>query len=390
VSFDNTRLSDASAPDVSTAPTRAEISLAAVTHNLQVIKRLAGNASIMAVVKADAYGHGARRLATHIAESGVKDFAVATIPEALDLRDAGVEGSILVFSPPTDAELGIMESAGLDLHVSSLSRAETIASRGYSGRIHLKVDTGMTRVGVHLNEVEHAVRLLEKSPGIELHGIWTHLATADDRGSPFAEIQIERFRAAIASVRDSFACTHVANSGALLNHREQLDLDASVLVRPGITLYGLSPSPEVDLAAQHDLRPAMRYVSRVTRVQKVDRGTSVSYSQRWYADDQTNIATVQAGYADGYPRILTNKGRVSVRGREYPVAGTVCMDAFMIDAGADTDVAFGDEVILFGPGGPSCFEVARRAQTITYELTCRVSSRVPRAYIQGNHSEDSR
>jgi alanine racemase len=371
-------------------PTRAEISLGAIRHNVALLRDMAGAATIMAVIKADAYGHGAERIGPFLESLHVDCFAVATLSEAQALRAAGIRGRILVFAPPVEAELPFFADLDLDVNVTSLEIATLLSEHRFSGRVHLKVDTGMARVGVAPEEVERALDVLARTPALKTEALWTHLATADEVDSDFVAIQIDRFEEAIAPFRDAAPFTHVANSGALLNHRHRLTLNDRCMVRPGITLYGLSPSPETDQALREGFKPAMRLVSRISHVHDVDADTTVSYSRRWRAERATTIATVQAGYADGVPRSLTNRGFVGVGGRLLPVAGTVCMDALMVDAGTisagETDpvrteaVRIGDEAVLFGTGGPSCFEVARAAGTITYEITCRVSSRVQRTY----------
>jgi alanine racemase len=363
------------------SPTRAEISLGAISHNVGLLRQLSGKATIMAVVKADAYGHGAPRVARHLEKLGIENFAVATIQEAVELREAGVGGRMLVFAPPLAAEITLIETFGLDVSLTSLDQIEMVRRSGFGGRVHLKVDTGMRRVGIRTEEIALA---LKAARSLNLTAIWTHLATADDESSGMVRDQLEQFDAGIAAYRDEVEFVHVANSGALLNHRDNLELGDRTMVRPGITIYGLSPSPDVDQAARAGLRPAMRVVSRVSHMQTVHEGESVSYSRRWYAQSETRVATVQAGYADGVPRALTNKGTAGIGGAVHPIVGTVCMDAFMVDLGPDGKADVGDEAILFGPGGPSCFDVARAAGTITYEIACRVSPRVIRLYDEGD------
>jgi alanine racemase len=366
------------------SPTYAHVSLDAIAHNITLLRSLAGRATIMAVVKADAYGHGARRIAPYLQGLGIERFAVATVAEALELRMAGVSGRILVFAPAIPDEVPLLNDAQIDANVTSVRQARLLASQGFRGYVHLKVDTGMTRVGVATDEVGLALDHLGGSSTITVDSLWTHLATADDEESDFVEAQLERFETAIAGVRRSVPFVHVANSGALLNHRHVLALGDGVIVRPGITIYGLSPSPDRDQAGENGFRPAMRLVSRVSHVRDVSAGTTVSYSRRWTAPVDTRIATIQAGYADGVPRALTNCGEVGLRGVRRPITGTVCMDALMVDVGSEVEVQAGDDAVLFGAGGPSCFEVARRAGTITYEITCRVSGRVQRVYSVDN------
>ncbi len=374
------------------AATRAEIDLSKLRHNVKLIHARAVRAGIMAVVKADAYGHGAVAIARELQRSGVSRFAVATVWEAIELRQGRIQDPILVLSPAIPGTLPLYEAHGLGVTVNSLEVAEDVAEfvrPDHGLEVHLMIETGMGRIGTRIENVERAVRLLSSRAGIRLESIWTHLATADETASDYVELQLDRFARAIHTVRDSAPFIHVANSGALLNHHGLLDLGERSLVRPGIALYGLSPSPEFDQAAAAGFRPIMRFRTVVGHVQEMHDGESVSYARRWVSEGDRVVATVAAGYADGYPRNLTNKGKMGIRGRLYPVAGTVCMDMTMLDIGRSSEtpqVHRGDEVIIFGDGGPSCFDVSRAAGTITYELTCRVGQRVPRDYLHPGSS----
>ncbi len=374
-----------SRPDGIGALTRAQIDLSALRHNLAVMRGLAGEAGMIGVVKADAYGHGAVPIARELSSLGVERFAVATVTEGVKLRAAGIEEPVLVFTAALPQNLQAYADNDLGVTIASLDVAEEVARFAGSVRpleVHLKVDTGMGRIGVQPSALERVAGRLMGSRGVDVASVWTHLATADEPESDYVEQQLEVFSQAITHLRDDVRFTHVANSAALLNHRHLLDLDRRSFVRPGVSLYGLSPSADVDLAADAGLRPVMRLVSVVTHVKRVPSGASVSYSRRWTATGERTVATVGAGYADGYPRILTNRGHIGIGGRFCRVAGTVCMDMTMVDAGAGAlpDIVPGAEAVLFGEGGPSCFEVARASGTITYEIACRVSARVPREY----------
>lgn len=340
----------------------------------------------MAVVKADAYGHGAPRIARQLQAVGIGHFAVATIPEAIELRKAGVGGRVLVFAPPLAGEMPAFEEFELDVNLTSLEQIDIVRKAGFGGRAHLKIDTGMRRVGIQRTEVAQS---LKAAGPLDVVSLWTHLATADDEHSAMVRQQLELFDACISDFRGEMEYTHVANSGALLNHRDHLDLGEGTMVRPGIAIYGLSPSPEVDQAARAGFRPAMRVVSRVSHTQRVPAGQSVSYSSRWHAPADTQVVTVQAGYADGVPRALTNAGMVGLGDALHPIVGTVCMDAFMADLGPDGSARVGDDAVVFGAGGPSCFDLARAAGTITYEIACRVSSRVVRQYHESDGDGNS-
>ena len=375
----------------------AEIDLAALRHNVCVLQRQAGEAPLMGVVKADAYGHGAVEVARALRAEGVRHFGVATVPEGVALREAGLGGPILVFAAPLPHHLPAYAQHGLDVTVPSREVAEAAieAARQHGPlRVQLKVETGLGRIGVAPGEAADVARRLHAAaPSVTLAGIWTHFATAEEAGDPFAAEQLARFRAVLGDLADVRRANpdlrvHSASSGALWSFRASYTGLAPALVRPGIALYGLASEPET--ATFTDLRPVMRFVSRVTHLKTVEAGTTVSYDRTWRAARRSRIATVGAGYADGYPRRLSNRGEVGIGGRRYPVAGLVCMDMLMVDLGdpdgPGTDVRVGDEVVLFGAGGPSLFEVARWAETIPYEICCGIAARVPRWYAFGTPS----
>lgn len=365
--------------------TVAEVRLDHLRHNAVVLQRLAGDAPLMAVVKADAYGHGAARVAQALREEGVRHFAVATVPEGIALRQAGLSDQLLVFGAPLPHQLPAYARHRLDVTVSSRSLAEALCDFAQEDRplsVHLKVDTGMRRVGVDAAEAIDVARRLDAAPHIRLRGLWTHFATAGT-DAPFAAEQMQRFRPVVDAVGHLSEHVHVANSDALLFLRDALSMSprGKGLVRAGIALYGMAGDEAA--AKQAGLRPALRFTSRVTQVREIEAGTSVSYGRLWTADRPTRIATVGAGYADGYTRLYTNKAEVGIRGTRFPVIGAVCMDMFMVDLGAHPlgdDVVAGDEVVLVGEGGPSVYEAAAWADTITYEVCCRIGRRVPRRY----------
>ncbi len=353
--------------------TRAHVSLDALRHNARVLTRLAAPARLMAVVKADAYGHGAVPTARALAGMGVDAFAVATVPEAIALRQAGQEGRILVFAPPREETLPAYMNYTLDASVSSLEAAGVVAVSGLPLPVHLKVDTGMHRLGIAPEDVAEALRLL--GPPLSLAALWTHYAMADAATDTFTAEQVARFQAARALAPD--VPVHVSNSYSLLSGQGMMP--GAAWVRCGVSLYGLMEEGN----RQHGLQEAMQFTSRIVASRRVERGEGVSYGLTWRAPEPTWVATVGAGYADGVRRGLSNRGQVAVAGQRYPIVGNVCMDYFMIAAGpatAPSPVAVGDEVVLFGPGGPSATEVAAWLDTISYEIACGVSRRVPRVY----------
>jgi alanine racemase (EC 5.1.1.1) len=375
-----------SADIVEGAPVTATVDLAAIRHNARILQERAGEAELMAVIKADAYGHGARPVARAAHEAGVRHYGVARLPEGIHLREDGHTGRILVLGAPSPEQLPRYADHDLDLTVSSADVAAAVLRRASPTaplRVHVKVDTGMGRLGLPPDDVPAILARLSDAPGVRLAGLWTHFATADASGSAFAQTQLDRFRAVVEAVDVDVEHVHAANTGALLTVGEPAyDFGAS-LVRSGIALYGLAATPE--LSARLDLRPAMRLTARVTQLKTVPAGTPISYGARWQAPRRTRIATLGAGYGDGYPRRGSGRASVRIGGASCPVVGTICMDMCMIDLGPPdqapaTRVERGDEAVLFGPAGPTAHEVAQWSDTIPYEIFCGVSPRVPRRY----------
>lgn len=355
-------------PDISSRAARvvAEVNLDRLKQNARVLRQRAGTADLMAVVKANAYGHGAPEVARALREAGVRHFAVARIPEALQLREAGVRDPVLVLGAPLvdDLPLYVDHDLGVTISSTEIARAVTeIARPEHPVRVHVKVDTGMGRIGVMPHEAPAIVQHLAETPGVTLAGLWTHFASAHDPDDPYTRNQFEAFRDVVTTVQDRVDVDrlHIANSSALFMFEESVDAFEPALVRVGLTLYGLGSRPE--MLREAGLQPVMRLLAQVTHTKTVEPGTSISYGRRWTADRRTRIATIGAGYGDGFRRLLSNRGEVGIGGRRYPVVGTVCMDMFMVDLGPpgtpDSDaVSVGDAVTLMGPGGPSAAELA--------------------------------
>ena len=371
----------------------AEINLNHLRHNVRLLQAQAGEAALMGVVKADAYGHGVLHVAETLREEGVRHFAVATVPEAVELREAGIEEPLLVLGAPLPHHLSAYERYRLAVTIASPSVADAVieaARRGAALRVHLKIDTGMHRLGVPPEKAADVAGALHAASGVTLAGVWTHFATAEQVDDPFAGEQLACFRAALEAMADVLdACPdvqiHAAGSGALWSFQDSYTFAHLALVRPGIAFYGLAG--EAGVASHIGLRPVMRLVSRVTHLQTLGAGATVSYGRTWQADRPSRIATLGIGYADGYPRQISNRGDVGIGGRRYPIVGLICMDMLMVNLGAPdgpgADVRIGDEAVLFGEGGPSLFEVAAWAGTVPYEVCCGVSARVPRRYVFG-------
>lgn len=371
-------------PDTALSHTRALIHGGRLDANLAAIRDQAPGIDILGVVKANAYGHGARNVASRLSDLGVRHFGVATLAEALDLRAHGIEGSIMVFAPLSVHWVDAATEGCLDVVVDSPESLD--AARRTKGRLrcHLKVDTGMGRLGRGADESTGLLRAIERHDSLDLGSVWTHFARADEPDSDFTDRQLDRFEGFIDGLGGAPAPLHVAASAAVFAHPRAVDPSRYQLARVGIALYGLLDLP--DARPPEGLQPVMEFASRITHLKFVPAATPISYGSRWTAPQDTWIATVGAGYADGVSRNLSGKGRVEIGGRLFPMVGTVCMDMFMVDLGSDRgSISVGDEVRLFGAAPPTTFEVADRTDSITYVPVCAVSSRVPRIWT--SHSE---
>jgi alanine racemase len=339
----------------------------------------------MAMVKANAYGHGAVAIAKTALASGATWLGVALPEEGWALRRAGIRAPILVLGPTGPDQVPLVLEADLAQAVFTWDLA--IALEGEAARrnrrvlVHVKVDTGMGRIGL---QVDHALRFLEslrRLGHVEIQGIYTHLATADEADKSFALRQLETFLdtcAEAASRGIAIPLKHVSNSAGILDVPETYQ----DLVRPGIMIYGCYPSPSVDRAVA--LRPAMTWKTRVAFVKELQPGDSVSYGRTFVARRPMRVATLPVGYGDGYPRLLSNRGEVLVRERRASVVGAVCMDMTMVDVTHIQGASVDDEVVLFGRQGAAHLpveEVAQWAGTISYEILCGVGARVPRVYL---------
>ena len=375
-------------------PIWAEIDLKAIAHNVQELRRITrAPARMIAVVKADAYGHGAVEVARTVLKAGAEMLAVARLDEGITLRRAGIQAPILVFGHTFPAAAEDLIAHDLIPSVGGLETArqlEVVAQhRGKVIPIHLKFDSGMGRLGLlpdaqrenaSLSAVAEAAAI-SRLPGLRLEGIYTHFAAADEKDKTYAHRQFQVFQDFLQALKAAgIACglRHAANSAALID-LPQTHLDA---VRPGIALYGLYPSREVDYT-RVDLKPALTLKSRLLQVKTVPAGTKVSYGMTWEAPQPTVIGTVAAGYADGISRRLSNRGVMLVGGRRVPMVGRVCMDLIMLDLGPQASAQAGDEVVLIGRQGKaeiSADEVADLLGTINYEVLFTNTTRVPRRY----------
>jgi alanine racemase len=365
-----------------TAPTCAHIDLPAIRDNVALLKERVGPASVMAMVKAEGYGHGLVESARAALVGGATWVGVARLAEALTLREAGVSVPILLCLGGPGEEYGKAIEAGVDLTVGSTGLLAEIAAAavqaGRPARVHLKADTGMSRGGATPADWPVLVDRALTTEGIEIIGLSSHLACADEPGHPSVARQLAVFAEAVelaekAGVRPQVR--HIANSAAILT----LPGSHYDLVRPGIAIYGLTPIPA---RGTFGLRPAMTLTGRTALVKRVPAGSGVSYGLSYSTEKETTLALVPAGYGDGIPRSGSNVLEVRAAGRRRRIVGRVCMDQFMIDVGDDA-IEAGDEVILFGPGDqgePTAQEWAEALGTISYEIVTRIGGRVPRAY----------
>lgn len=371
-------------------PTIAEIDLAALRHNFALVQRsIPAGCGTLAVVKADAYGHGFMDISRELETLGVTAFGVAFLAEGIQLRKSGIDRPVLILGGVYPGQERKCVGFNLSTAVFSVEQARVLndtASRLYrKARIHVKIDTGMGRLGIAAADAPAFFRELREMRSVELEGIISHFASADEldeEGRRYSERQAATFARAVAEARSlglDPRYVHIANSAAAFG----MELPFCNLVRPGIVLYGALPSG--DFEGKMDLRPIMRLRSTVAMLKWVEPGTSISYARRYTAPDRRLIASIPVGYADGYSRALTNKGEVLIRGARAPVVGTVCMDWIMVDVTAISGVAVGDEVTLLGCDRQgNCVraeELAARAGTIPYEIFCGISKRVPRVYL---------
>ncbi len=368
-------------------PTWAEIDLAALEHNLSEAQRFClPKQRLLTVVKADAYGHGAVPVSRRLLAAGVSDFAVATLEEALQLRQAGLDTPLLVLGgcypgqEPTFLQQrltpALLDAAtALRLDAAARHQQQQLA-------VHLKVDSGMGRVGFLPDQLREFLPQLKGLTGLKIEGLMSHLACADEPESPVTAGQLERFRAVLNMLRGAGLSPreiHISNSAGLVGW----DCPEATLVRPGIMLYGGLPGPAY--ADRLQLQPVMQLRSRIAQLRPLPKGAGVSYGHNFHTQRDSLVAVLPIGYADGYNRLFSNCGRGILRGQKVPVVGRVCMDWIMLDVTAVPGVAVGDTVTLLGAADGLCIsgdDWAETLGTISYEVFCRIGSRVPRRYLQ--------
>jgi len=376
--------------------THAEINLKAFRHNLQNLKTVTGpNTGIMAVIKADAYGHGAVPCAKAAVESGVDYLGTGVIEEGLELRESGITDPILILGsifPDEVADL-VRHNLATILCTPQLAQAlaKEAAKQGSIVNIHIKVDTGMNRLGVHPEDLLSLVETIHNLPSLKLEGLSTHFSSADDEDKSITTQQTELFQKSLTELQKAGITlpplTHLANTSAIFRFPES----HYKMVRPGLILYGALPAPVLHPVVQEicqkenlqNFQPVMQWKSKIILIKSVRKGQPLSYSRKHITQRDSLIATLPIGYADGLNRNLSNNMEVLVKGKRVPQVGTICMDMILIDVSEIADVQMGDEVVIFGKQGEEEIrveELARRSNTIAYEVLCNIGKRVPRVY----------
>ncbi len=374
--------------------TWAEINLDALAANYREIRSITDSSSkIMAVVKADAYGHGFLEVARTLEHEGVDAFAVALYEEGLQLRSAGFRQPILVLGAVPEEQYAACIHNRISMTVFSDETAEKISriadAMGTTARIHIKVDTGMSRIGYVVdgqndgNVIDEIIEI-SKLPCIKVEGIFSHFSTSDETDSAYTRLQLKRFLSVCEKLKENGMTDiirHIANSAAIMMYPEaHLDM-----VRPGIILYGLYPSDDVD-KSRLKLIPAMTLKTQITHIKTLDAGRGVSYGKEYITEGKVIVATIPVGYADGYVRSIAKDGKVLVKGEKVKILGRICMDQCMIDVTNVHNISIGDEVILFSDKEITADDVAGWMDSINYEVICLVSKRIPRIYMKNGEA----
>lgn len=369
-------------------PTWVEINLDAIAHNVRAVRKKIGeDIEILAVVKADAYGHGAIETSRVLLKNGVKLLGVAIPEEGIELRKAGINASIIILGSLLPEQLDSVVAFSLTPTICDRFIAKELSYRAQKLlkklKVHVKIDTGMGRLGVWHEDAVNLIKEIKHLNNLEIEGIYTHLATSDEKDKGFAYEQIGLFINVLKQLDAQnihIPLKHAANSGAIL------DIPASYFntVRPGLVLYGLYPSNEVSRSIR--LQPAMTFKTRIAYIKDVQKGVTIGYGRTYKTSKQSTVATLPVGYVDGYSRSFSNRGEVIVNGYRAPIIGRVCMDQCIIDVSDIPDVSVGNEVILYGKsasGGAEEISIETAASligTIPYEIVCTIGKRVPRVY----------
>ena len=368
--------------------TWAEINLDALTHNIKQIRKITNpNAQIMAVVKADAYGHGVAECAELLLENGADRLGVATLNEAIELRRLFYDVPILILGSSLESETDELVKNDIIPNVYMTEFAKALSDSAVklkkTVKVHIKLDTGMSRIGFPVTDGDNSsvieeILEISKLPMLEIEGIFSHFATSDEVSEEYTHLQFRRFMSVCDELKSrglDIPIKHICNSAGIMMYPEyHLDM-----VRPGVILYGMYPSDDVD-KKRLDLKYVMSLKSVITYVKDIEPGRGVSYGKEYIADGEARIATVPIGYADGYLRALSKEGKIAVGGKKFPIAGRICMDQCKIDVTGVNNISRGDEALIFGDGAITAEDIAGWLGTINYEVTCMLGHRVPRIY----------
>ena len=365
-------------------PTRVEVNLSNLSHNLKVIRDCIGKTKIMGIVKANAYGHGLEKISQHIEKENVDYIGVAFIEEAIMLRKKGIKTPILVLGAINNQQIQMFIENNVTFTGSSMEKLEAISNTAKKlnkeAKVHLKIDTGMGRIGVQWDRVEPFLKGAFSLTNLKIEGVFSHFADSSN-DLDFTKVQLERFELVLKKIykyiKREDILIHLCNSGAIGNNLKDGFFD---MVRSGLMMYGYSPIKEV----QETLRPVMTYKTKVSYFKVLGKGLTVGYDRTYTTKEETRIVTLPIGYADGYPRSLSNKGGVIIRDKKYPIVGRMCMDQSMVDIGPKREAYNGDDVLLWGRDGNNfvdLWDVSNLAERSIYEILCSISQRVPRVYI---------
>lgn len=367
---------------------KADINLDAIHENVVNAKALTKpGTKLMAIIKADAYGHGAVMVA-HTLEDVADAYGVAILEEGIELRQSGINKPILILgytpAPLYPAMIKYDIATAVFEYDMAKKMSDTAEKMGKKAKVHIKLDTGMSRIGFKQDEESlEAIKKISKLPGIEIEGCFTHFATMDEKDKTKAMKQFERYMDFVKKIEDAgikIPVKHVSNSAGIIE-KPEVNLD---MVRDGICVYGMYPSEEVD-KTKLKLTPAMEIKSYVSFVKTLEAGVEIGYGGTYTTTKETVVATIPVGYADGYSRALSNRGRVLIKGKSFPIIGRICMDQFMIDISSKPDIKQGDEVTLVGRDGDeyiSIEEVADMSYSFNYEFVCDIGKRIPRVYYK--------
>lgn len=367
-------------------PTWVEIDQNALRHNLLAIQKWVGPyIKIMGVVKADAYGHGDYEVSRILLNNGVEMLGIAILEEGIQLRDKGIKAPLLLLGGIFEEQIDTVIQYNLIPTVYDLKLAKALSRKAHYFnkiiKIHVYVDTGMGSIGIRYNQAVEFVKAIKDIKNLSIDGIYTHCSCSDEKESKYTHLQIKRFRnilAALDAIKVCISLQHMANSGAILGYPATY----FNMVRPGLSLYGLYPSEEA--SRNIGIRPVMSFKTRIIHIKDMKTGDVVGYGRTYRITKPTRVATLPFGYDDGYSRLLSNQGKVIIRGAKASIIGRVCMDQCFVDVTDIKGVSIGDEVVLYGNQGKetiSIESIAKQLNTIPYEITCSVSKRVPRIYI---------